>query len=363
MSFLELGIPASDATVSVKAFNVVTDMRAVSVPAGAVMHPIPTGRDTFGVPVFAFLIENAATGQRVMFDLGPRKDQENSALPGTIKASDVIMPVERDITEQLVDHGVDLESISAAIWSLFTAATHILTTLVTCRSSPLQQSLCSVRRRYWKAMKRIRRAPCSRAILLAGNWCDSILTKPRSKSGGFKAKDYFGDGSFCILDVPGHLAGHVGALARVTPTSFVFLGGDGCHHPGMLRPTEKLHRHFPCPGHLLAAARRSISVKHFPPADAAGEFDLAARTTPMLDVSEEGIYEDKPTARSSIAKMGDFDANKDVFVVIAHDETLQDVIGPFPVLLNDWKAKGLKDRVLWAFVDEANSAFRFNDKV
>ncbi|KAJ6532497.1 hypothetical protein B0H19DRAFT_1081551 [Mycena capillaripes] len=57
------------------------------------------------------------------------------------------------------------------------------------------------------------------------------------------------------------------------------------------------------------------------------------------------------------------DANKDVFVVIAHDETLPDVIGPFPVLLYDWKAKGLKDRVLKAFVDEANPAFRFNDKV
>ncbi|KAF7365237.1 Metallo-beta-lactamase superfamily protein [Mycena venus] len=360
MSFLELGIPASDATVSVKAFNVVTDMRAVSVPAGPMMQPIPAGRDAFNAPVFAFLIENAATGQRVMFDLGPRKDQENAAppIPEWLKANYFSMPVERDITEQLVDHGVELQSISAAIWShahfdhtgdmsKFPASTDLVfgqaTVLESCEVNPKSALLES---------------DFAGRKLVRLNFDETPL-----QIGGFKAKDYFDDGSFYILDVPGHLAGHVCALARVTSTSFVFLGGDGCHHPGMLRPTEKLHRHFPCPGHLLAAARRSVSVKHFPPADAAGEFDLAARTTPMLNVSEEGLYEDTHTARSSIAKMGNFDANKDVFVVIAHDETLPDVIGPFPVLLNDWKAKGLKDRVLWAFVDEANPAFRFNDKI
>ena len=130
----------------------------------------------------------------------------------------------------------------------------------------------------------------------------------------------------------------------------------------MLRPTAELHRHFPCPGAIVAAARRSVSTTHFPPPDAAGEFDLAARTTPMLDVSEEGVYEDKPTARSSIAMMGGFDANRDVFVALAHDESLVDVVGPFPASLDAWQAKGWKDRVTWAFLDETNPAFRFNVK-
>jgi hypothetical protein len=128
----------------------------------------------------------------------------------------------------------------------------------------------------------------------------------------------------------------------------------------MLRPTAKLHRHFPCPGELLAATRRTISTVHFPPPDAAGEFDLAARTAPMLDVAEQGIYEDKSAARSSIAKMGDFDANSDVLVVLAHDGSLVEALGPFPVSLTEWQAKGWKDRLTWAFLDETNPAFRFH---
>ncbi|KAJ7794130.1 hypothetical protein B0H14DRAFT_2923823 [Mycena olivaceomarginata] len=320
MSSPELAIPASDATVSLTAFNVVTDMRDVSVPAGGLFQPVPAGREPFNVPIFAFLVEHVATGRRIMFDLGPRKDQENSAppFPEMLKAGLYTMPVDRDITEQLVDNGVDLKSISAVIWS----HTHFDHT------------------------GDISKFPASTELDPESHLVDSDINGRKLvrlnlderplKIGGFKAYDYFDDGSFYVLDVPGHRAGHVCALARVTPTTFVFLGADGCHHPGMLRPTAKLHRHFPCPGELLAAARRSVSTTHFPPPDAAGDFDLAARTKPMLD--------DKPTARVSIAKMGDFDANKDVFVFLAHDESLVDIVGPFPVLVNDWQAKGWKER-------------------
>jgi hypothetical protein len=148
----------------------------------------------------------------------------------------------------------------------------------------------------------------------------------------------------------------------VTPTTFVFLGGDSCHHAGMLRPTSALHQHFPCPGELLASTRRSVSPTAFPPPDAAGQFDLAAHTTPLLDLVENGAYEDPPVARKSITKIGDFDANKDVFVFLAHDESLVDTVGPFPVLVNEWQAKGWKERSTWAFLDEGNLAFRFNVK-
>ncbi|KAJ7790702.1 hypothetical protein B0H14DRAFT_2938448 [Mycena olivaceomarginata] len=352
--------PTSDATVSLTAFNVVTDMRDVSAPAEGLFQPIPAGRESFNVPVFAFLVEHVTTGRRIMFDLGPRKDQENSAppFPEMIKAGLFTMPVDRDITEQLVDNGVDLKSISAVIWShthfdhtgdisKFPASTELVFGPATSTVTHLED-------------------PESHLVDSDINGRKMVhlnLDERPLEIGGFKAHNYFEDGSFYVLDVPGHRAGHICALARVTPTTFVFLGADSCHHPGMLRPTAKLHRHFPCPGELLAAARRSVSTTHFPPPDAAGDFDLAARTKPMLDVAEDGIYEDKPTVRASITKMGDFDANKDVFVFLAHDESLVDIVGPFPVLVNDWKAKGWKDRSTWVFIDEANPAFRFNDKV
>ncbi|KAJ6466564.1 hypothetical protein C8R47DRAFT_1223993 [Mycena vitilis] len=177
--------------------------------------------------------------------------------------------------------------------------------------------------------------------------------------GGFKTHDYFADGSLYILDVPAPF-GHTCALARVTPTSFVFLGdwSDACHHPGILRPTAKLHRHFPCPGDLIAATRLSVSAAPLPPPDAAGKFDLLARSVPMLDIADNGNFEEPHLARASIAKMADFDANKDVFVVLAHDGSLVDVVGPFPASLDAWQAKDWKSRVTWAFLDEANPAFR-----
>ncbi|KAJ6584906.1 beta-lactamase-like protein [Mycena capillaripes] len=357
MSFQELGIPTSEATVSLKAFNVVTS--AVSVPAAPFLRPILAGHETLQCPVFAFLVEHVPTGRRVMFDLGLRKDIENAApfIAALFKSGIGAMPVDRDIVEQLVDDGVDLNSINAVIWShahfdhtgdmskfpastelVFGASTVTETHLVNPKSTLLESDLAGRK-------------------LVPLNFDKSPL-----EIGGFKAHDYFGDGSFYVLDVPGHLGGHVSALARVTPSSFVFLGGDVCHHAGMFRPTAKLHRHVPCPGELLAATRLSVSTAHFPPPDAAGQFDLTAHTAPLLDVVENGSYEDAPTTRASIAKLAEFDANKDVFVALAHDETLVDMVGPFPASFNAWQAKEWKSRVTWAFLDEGNPAFRFKEK-
>ncbi|KAJ6584953.1 beta-lactamase-like protein [Mycena capillaripes] len=358
MSFQELGIPVSEATVSLKAFDVVSSPRTVCVPAGMFMQPVLPGYEAFHAPAFAFLVEHNATGRRVMFDLGPRKDLENGAphIASMVKSGKVVMPVERDIVEQLLDNGVDLTSISAVIWShahfdhigdmsKFPPSTDLVfgrSTLAVSHDVDPTSSLVESD--------------------LAGRKLAPLNFESPLEIGGFKAQDYFGDGSFYLLDVPGHLAGHISALARVTPSSFVLLGGDACHHAGMFRPTAKLHRLLSCPGELLAVTRRSVCAAHFPPPDAKGQFDLAARTTPMLDVVENGSYADPPTARASIAKMTDFDANKDVFVMLAHDESLADVVGPFPVSLNAWQVKGWKKLTTWAFLDDANPAFRFNIK-
>lgn len=48
------------------------------------------------------------------------------------------------------------------------------------------------------------------------------------------AIDYFGDGSVFVIDTPGHITGHVNLLARTSPTSWAFLGGDCCHDARIL---------------------------------------------------------------------------------------------------------------------------------
>ncbi|KAJ6590580.1 hypothetical protein DFH09DRAFT_1358773 [Mycena vulgaris] len=301
-------------------------------------------------PDFAFLIESVATKQRVMFDLGPRKDLENAApfVAEAVEAGTMALPARPP-----PEAAVDVNSISAVIrshshvdhtgdMSKYPSTTDLVfgkdLMVDTHESNPHSTVLASD---------------------LAGRKLVPLDFNTQLEIGGFKAHDFFGDGSFYVLDVPGHQTGHVCALARVTTTSFVLLCADICHHAGVLRPTSHLHSHLPCPGEVLAAARRSISPAHFAPLDSAGGFDLAARTTPLLDIAEDGYFEDASGARASIQKIAAFDANADVFVVLSHDGSLGPVIGPFPASLEQWKVKNWKEKATWAFVDEKNPAFRF----
>ncbi|KAJ7910626.1 hypothetical protein B0H13DRAFT_2011652 [Mycena leptocephala] len=275
MSFHDLNIPASSSTVTVKIFDVIEDNQKVIAAAANFLTPVAPGYENLACPIFAFLVENTSTKQRVMFDLGARKDLENAApsVAAAFKAGHMALPISKDIVEQLAEDGIELESISAVIWRCFPSSTDLV----------------------------------------------------------------FGKDS--------HQSGHVCALARY-PTSFVFLGADTCHHPGVFRPTSKLHKHIPCPGELLAATRFSVSHSHIHkpgPEFKGAEFDLSSRTTPLLSIAEKGYFEDPPTANDSIRKMGDFDANADVFV---------SVIGRLPVSLDQWQVNGWKKEATWAFVDE-----------
>ncbi|KAJ7910629.1 beta-lactamase-like protein [Mycena leptocephala] len=361
MSFHDLNIPASSSTVTVKIFDVIEDKQKIIAAAANFLTPVAPGYENLACPIFAFLVENTSTKQRVMFDLGARKDLENAApsVAAAFKAGQMAIPISKDIVEQLAEDGVELESISAVIWS----HTHVDHT------GDMSKFPSSTDLMFGKDTVTETHASNPRSTLLASDLAGRKLVpldfdaKTPPVIGGFKALDFFGDGSFYILDVPGHQSGHVCALARVTPTSFVFLGADTCHHPGVFRPTSKLHKHIPCPGELLAATRFSVSHSHIHkpgPEFKGAEFDLSSRTTPLLSIAEKGYFEDPPTSNESIRKMGDFDVNADVFVILAHDESLESVIGRLPVSLDQWQVNGWKKEAIWAFVDEKNPAFRFN---
>ena len=55
----------------------------------------------------------------------------------------------------------------------------------------------------------------------------------------FLALDFFGDGSFYLLDVLGYTTGHISGLARVAPEIFIFFGGDVCHYGGSFLPSQR----------------------------------------------------------------------------------------------------------------------------
>ena len=177
--------------------------------------------------------------------------------------------------------------------------------------------------------------------------------------GRYAAVDFFGDGSFYLLDSPGHAVGHMCGLARTTPSpdaTFIFLGGDCAHHGAEFRPTPYLPlpeslspspvpRTHPgvCPGALFADIHRL----HPSPASA---------TEPFVLVGETAAH-DTRAARESVTKMGEFDARENVLTMIAHDDTLVNVVGTFPTTLaNDWKSRGWREKGMWKFLGDLGEA-------
>lgn len=175
------------------------------------------------------------------------------------------------------------------------------------------------------------------------------------KIGRFNAVDYFSDGSFYILDSPGHAIGHICALARVTtsPDSFIFMGGDACHHGGEFRPSAYLplpssivpNPFSPssanaCPGHLFDHLLRD--------GDRAKPFYAVA--------TEQGISYDAVEAQETVEKVVEADALDRVWVVMAHDDTLLGVVDFFPNSANGFLEKGWVEQTRWLFLRDFEAA-------
>ncbi|KAF7300617.1 Metallo-beta-lactamase superfamily protein [Mycena chlorophos] len=354
-SYRDLEIPVSSATVSVKIFDTIPagEHKNVKGSVHGMLEPVLPGHEKLECPIFCFFIEHTSSGKRIVFDLGLRKDLNNCA-PSVAGVLQEFFPhTDEDIVDLMQAHGIDIDSIGAVVWShshvdhtgdvsRFPASTNVVVSksLVmesyeTNQSSTLLPSDLTGRK---------------------VNMVDFEL-----QIGAFKAHDYFGDGSFYLLDVPGHQDGHMCGLARVTPTSFILMGGDACHHIGILRPTDLLHRNHPCPAALLQRTRHTVSHQHFPNAGSA--FDLEQHTKPLLRVGSGPYQADSVVAQQSADALTVFDGNPDVFVVLAHDSSLLPLFGTaYPVVLDQWKAKGWKERMVWSFLDEENPAFRFNER-
>ena len=174
------------------------------------------------------------------------------------------------------------------------------------------------------------------------------------KIGAFQAHDYFGDGSFYIMNVPGHAVGHICGLVRTTPDTFVLLGGDCCHHTGMIRPSEFV----PMPEQIPEDTVFDRAISHPCPCSAflsSHPDQENGRTTPFFrpSTSAASFYVDPKTALESTVKLREFDADPNILIAIAHDPTSLDVFDFFPKhTMNDWKAKGWKKAAHWGFLSE-----------
>ena len=167
--------------------------------------------------------------------------------------------------------------------------------------------------------------------------------------GQFKAYDYFGDHSFYLLDSPGHAIGHICGLARTTvsPPTFVLLGGDVCHHAGIFRPSSYLS----VPQSITPHPFHDDSQSQIPfcPGSEFEELQRSRGKSTQEPVYKPTFGHDIPLAIHTIGKLQELDADENIFVIIAHDSSVRDVVDTFPASLNSWKENGWGNASKWGF--------------
>ncbi|TKX20649.1 hypothetical protein C1H76_7035 [Elsinoe australis] len=346
----DLNVPSSDSTVKVSCVDSTTYLK---LPMGPFLQPDYKGKESLTCPAFGFLIQHPS-GKQIMFDLGTRKDWQNlpKSIADKIKELNWSVDIKKNISEVLQENGVDVAggAISAVIWSH-----HHWDHVGDMSTFPKSTSLVvgpGFQAQYLPGYPDRADAPVTAEDFKDRTVHEVNMEKDGHglKIGRFNAYDYFGDGSFYLLDTPGHSVGHMCGLARTTGgagdrSTFVFMGGDACHHGGEFRPTPYLPLpaelapspvggRAVCPGGLLQKAHRSGSA-----------------TEPFYLVTEKFAH-DLGQCNWSIEGVEEFDAHENVFVLIAHDDHVVDALDLFPKSMNDWYEKGLAKKVKWTFLKD-----------
>ncbi|KAI9372342.1 beta-lactamase-like protein [Aspergillus egyptiacus] len=324
------------------------------------MTPQVPGLDTFASnPAFSFLLEHPS-GRKLVFDLGIRRDHHNYApkVANYIPTTGYKIEVTHHVAEILEENGIPTKDIEAVIWS------HWHWDHIGDPSTFPPTTDLIVGPGFKEAMlpgypanpdSPIRESDYANRTLREITFSDPNTLQ----IGQFPALDYFGDGSFYLLDSPGHAIGHLCGLARTTtnPDTFILMGGDIAHFAGVFRPST----HLPIPDSIhptpWGCGHRSAEAT-FCPGSAWEELQASRGRKATDPLFEPTFGHDIPLAMETVRKLQEIDCDEDVFVIIAHDFAVRDGVEHFPEALNEWKAKGWGRRLRWAFLKELEGYWR-----
>jgi hypothetical protein len=285
----------------------------------------------------------------LVFDLGIRKDFFEKGPPhvvSMVKKGGWKVEIEKDVATILEENQVQTSDVEGIIWSHY----HWDHTGDPSRF-PESTALIvgpGVKDRFKVAYPTDKDSALTEDAWAGRELREIVFEESSPKIGRFKSVDYFGDGSFYILDTPGHLLGHMCGLARTTADTFILMGGDAAHHAGEFRPSE----YMPLP-HEIKLDPNPPRFPHCCP----GEILMndvhpeKSATKPFYQASDS-INEDAKVADWTIEGLSEFDVHENVFVVIAHDCSVHGVVEFFPKGANDWKNKSWASTGHWMFLGD-----------
>ncbi|KAK2812434.1 hypothetical protein FQN50_001435 [Emmonsiellopsis sp. PD_5] len=336
-------IPQSNSTVTVR---VIDSTSTLQFDSDVPWNPRIKGLDPVKIPIYCFLISNG--NRHVLFDLGIRRDWENLP-PGIVSMikSDYPVTVEKDMAEILdtdtTGVGIGSKDIEAIIWSH-----HHFDHIGDPTTFPTSTDLLvgpGFKKAYWPGYPTNPQG-CLLDSVAEGRNFREIEFNTGLTVGRFDAIDYFGDGSFYLLNAPGHTTGHLCGLARVTtsPESFVLMGEDACHHVGVMRPTEYL----PLPANISPSPIAKYAAGGCPGA-ALQQLQPNNRPNEAFLTLSPAAFPDFEAAQETLRKVEELDAAENIFVILAHDRSLEGQIDFYPETINDWMAKGYRAKTRWLF--------------
>lgn len=298
------------------------------------------------LPVFTFMIEHAS-GRRVAFDLGLKLTLEAHS-PFTQEAiKDVKTTWPRaKLPDMYKEHGIDADSVEAVVLS-HTHFDHI----GDIGQWPTKTKLIVGPRTLEASLPGYPTKQDSSVLdsdLPVGTERELIELNDKSgwvDIGAYKGIDYFGDGSFYILEAYGHMIGHVAALVRTTtsPDTYVLLAGDSAHVRGL---------YSCCPGCTRPPFRAGL----YP---ASGGLSPSEKARGGL----LAIHFDLPAAYANMGRMARMEEEDGITVVLGHDLEWEKIIdseqgkGWELTEITDWKKQGRKEQVKkgWVYTSAPDS--------
>ncbi|KAK7216367.1 hypothetical protein V2G26_004370 [Clonostachys chloroleuca] len=347
---------------TVKVSVIDSTMRLSGLPVSSLLEPPIEGFDTLSpITTWSFLVESS-TGKKALFDLGAPKDPFNHYAPSVVEMlteSGCGIHVQANVADILEENGVQPAEINSIIWShhhfdhigdvsTFPASTELIV------GPGFKDAFCPGYPA--NPTSPVREVDFRGRSLREINFGSDLVLGP------FKAFDFFGDGSFYLLDTPGHAIGHLSGLARTTtsPNTFILMGGDLCHHGGELRPSPYFPLLPSLSDHLSLSDSLRLRLSSCPGSKVFNDINAKRGRTVSEPLFDPVLVFNKEQAMKTIKEAQRAEAQDNIFCLFAHDMSILGVVDTFPETANDWKAKGWKEKAFWKFLNDLEVAVAEN---